>query len=164
MYQAMTTPQGERILVLASDEALREMGFLPEEEEGQEEEEEEASEGGRDRRGAARRVLLRIPGGGARGEYGPDDYEALSSLDEGLRPPSARAAPVSQELLDMLPTHEHHCREEEEEDKPATATKTKEARRPSTRAPFASRTSKRERPSARCRASTTSTSRAWTRG
>ena len=106
----MTTPQGERILVLASDEALREMGFLPEEEEGQEEEEEEASEGGRDRRGAARRVLLRIPGGGARGEFGPDDYEALSSLDEGLRPPSARAAPVSQELLDMLPTHEHHCR------------------------------------------------------
>lgn len=99
----MTTPQGERILVLASDEALREMGFLPEQEE--EAEEEVGAEE------AARRVLLRIPGGGgARGgrEFGPDDYEALSSLDEGLRP--ARAAPVSQELLDMLPTHEHHSR------------------------------------------------------
>ena len=109
----LTTPQGERILVLASDEALREMGLLAgEEAEEAGEGEEGASEG---RAGAAARhgVLLRVPGGlgggGLRGgEFGPDDYEALSSLDEGLRP--ARRAPVSQELLDTLPTHVHHCR------------------------------------------------------
>jgi hypothetical protein len=112
----VTTPQGERIVVLASEEALREMGLLPPggEQGGQEaaaaaDEEEEEIQQHQQQIRVLRRLL---GGGGGRGgnvEFGPDDYEALSSLDDGLRPPS-RAAPVSQELLDVLPTHEHHSR------------------------------------------------------
>lgn len=90
----MTMPRGERILVLASGEALREMGLL-QPEEG---EDGGARTGGR----AALRISMR------RGDFGPDDYEELSRLDEQLRP--AAAAPVSQELLDVLPTHEHRSR------------------------------------------------------
>ena len=89
----LVTPQGERLVVLASDEALQELGIL---------QNEDARGGGE---GTAARAL-----GRGDGDFGPDDYEALSSLDEGLRPAAARAAPVSQELLDRLPTHEHRCR------------------------------------------------------
>ena len=94
----MTTPQGERIIVLASDEALREMGILQEDGEGA------VTTGGGGGGGGG--ATLRIAG--RRGEFGPDDYEELSRLDDQLRP--AAAAPVSQELLDVLPTHEHRSR------------------------------------------------------
>ena len=95
----LITPQGERIVIEASDEALREMGLLPPAEGG-------GAGGGDEHAAAATRVAVRIHRGG--GDFGPDDYEALSALDDGLRPEAA--APVSQELLDVLPTHEHRCR------------------------------------------------------
>ena len=96
----LITPQGERIVIEASDEALREMGLLPPAEGG-------GAGGGDEHAAAATRVAVRIHRGGG-GDFGPDDYEALSALDDGLRPEAA--APVSQELLDVLPTHEHRCR------------------------------------------------------